>query len=140
MNKQTFSILLIIVALTIFSTTVLASGGVKHIENIISKNGGCIECHAPNSKQNLKNEIIHMAEDGRHPRVPSLASNKGPQDCTICHVSNLGKVLHRAHLSGKDNSFLSKYIKTNKGGCVSCHDFNSKKGTLNKVTGLNKNY
>lgn len=92
---------------------------------------GCVDCHkkiSDTKDYSLPGEIKAMAKDGKHPDVSSMV--KGPADCLKCHGEKaklpLGSILHRAHLTGESNHFVSSY----NGQCMYCHKLDKATGEL----------
>ncbi|MBO8169221.1 MAG: hypothetical protein H0Z35_08565 [Thermoanaerobacteraceae bacterium] len=80
---------------------------------------GCVSCHIKVSEEKdytLTAEMAAMNKEFNHPQLEV----EGPQDCLTCHQdgdNSLDKVLHKAHLTGEENHFVSNYD----GSCVHCH-------------------
>lgn len=99
-----------------------ASGEEKEEFKYVSsdeKADGCVSCHRKVSEEkdySLTAEMAAMNKEFGHPNMPI----EGPEQCATCHRegdNSLDKVLHKAHLLGEENHFLTNY----EGSCVQCH-------------------
>lgn len=82
------------------------------------KPNGCLSCHAKTGDKDysLTAELTLMNEKSGHPKMEV----SGPKDCLTCHKddkNSLGKAVHKAHLTGEGNVFVTNYG----GSCVHCH-------------------
>lgn len=90
------------------------------LEFVSSKDNanGCISCHTKTADKDysLTAEMNAMNKKFGHPKM-EISS---PNDCVSCHKDgekSLDKVLHKVHLVGNENKFVTNY----KGSCVNCH-------------------
>ncbi|MEA4882263.1 MAG: hypothetical protein VB144_01160 [Clostridia bacterium] len=88
---------------------------------------GCVDCHkktADGKDYSLPAEIKNLK---KHPKASDsmLSTLKG---CYTCHAkrADLGGLMHAAHLTGKDNSFIKAYD----GSCTHCHSVNAATGAI----------
>lgn len=80
---------------------------------------GCASCHTGN--YSLENEVKNIA---KHPPVPNATFDS----CMKCHKAGklaFGPILHKAHLTGDDNHFVTNYG----GECTACHVLDAASGT-----------
>ncbi|NLY55465.1 MAG: hypothetical protein GX058_03025 [Firmicutes bacterium] len=83
---------------------------------------GCAACHTGNYSLAKEANAIQG-----HPKV---ADNANYDACVRCHGPNskwpFGPILHKGHLVGADNHFITNYG----GDCKLCHVLDANKGTF----------
>lgn len=86
---------------------------------------GCTSCHqkyAEDKDYSLMAETKAMNEKNGHPVVPA----QDAKQCVTCHQADgaipFNTVVHKAHLTGQDNKFVSNYG----GSCRQCHSVGEK--------------